>query len=46
MIDLPKGLDEEGAFLESLREVAYGASHRGENVLVASEPEGRKPYGK
>ena len=37
-----KGFDGECALFEPFREVAVGASHRGENVFVASEPEGRK----
>ena len=37
-----KGFDEEGIYAEPLREVAFGASHGGFYVFVASEPEGRK----
>ena len=38
-----KGVDEECASSEPLREVAVGASDGEWDVFVASEPGGRKP---
>lgn len=43
-IIIRKGFDEECIFAEPLREVAFGASHRGLNMFVASEPGGRKLF--
>jgi len=39
-----KGFDGEGVLFEPWREVTVGASRRGENMFVASEPEGRKRF--
>jgi hypothetical protein len=37
-----KALTKRTYHIEPLREMAVGASHRGEDMFVASEPEGRK----
>jgi hypothetical protein len=37
-----KALTKRTYHTKPLREMAVGASHRGEDMFVASEPEGRK----
>ena len=43
---LIKALTKRAYRIKLLREMAGGASHSGFYMFVASEPGGRKPYGK